>query len=369
MKVRPKSHLTWGKKEDYHIYVAKCATEGCQESLKAPDARKNMKIEILGERGGFEIELLREYYADCDGAKWPDPVVPDDGEFDLEAECNVTYLINVVTSADSVAGDYEFTVRLSENGEIYGEYPLTVTVWNFVLDRSEPMHTGAEIARNFMLLREKTDDPEGLYKKYYDFMLKRYHFCAYELPYDILDPRADEYLDNPEAGKIRFRKFRDTSLFLAVSTRPHKESTVWDESGKLEKFVSAVSDMVDFVIIDTAPVLADASTVAISKFADKLLMIVRTDTVKTDQINKTLSTLRDSGVSLAGCILNDVHGELMPFDLFGADETGSYYSGMAKYGKYSKYGKYRHYGGYGRYSRYSRAASYYRYSKKNQERK
>ncbi len=197
-KIRPKSHLTWGKKEDYHIFVAKCAAEGCQVSFKAPEARENMKIEILGERGGFEIELLREYYADCDGAKWPDPVVPDCGEFSLEPECNVTYLINVVTDENSVAGEYALTVRLTENGEIYGEYPLTVTVWNFVLDRSEPMHTGAEIARNFMLRRDPTDDPEGLYKKYYDFMLKRYHFCAYELPYDILDPRADEYLDNPE---------------------------------------------------------------------------------------------------------------------------------------------------------------------------
>ena len=187
-----------------------------------------------------------------------------------------------------------------------------------------------------------------------------------------------EYLDNPESGRIKFRKFRDTSLFLAVSTKPHKESTAWVESGKLEKFVAAVSDMVDFVIIDTAPVMADASTVAISKFADKLLMVVRTDTVKTELINKTLSTLKDSGVSLAGCILNDVHGEFVPFDLFGADETGSYYKSRSKYGKYHKYGKYYKYGrygkygrysGYGKYSRYFHASSYYRYSKKNQERK
>ncbi len=193
-----------------------------------------------------------------------------------------------------------------------------------------------------------------------------------------------EYLDNPEAGKIKFRKYKDTSMFLAVNTRSHKESTSWVDSGKLEKFVAAVSDMVDFVIIDTAPVMADSSTVAISKFADKLIMVVRTDTVKTEQVNKTLTTLKDSGVSLAGCILNDVHGELVPFDLFGADEKGSYYKhrskygkyhkygGYGKYGKYGSYGKYGRYGkysGYGKYSRYFHASSYYRYSKKNQERK
>ena len=176
-----------------------------------------------------------------------------------------------------------------------------------------------------------------------------------------------EYLDNPEAGKVRFRKFRDTSLFLAVNTRPHKDSSAWIESGKLEKFVDAVSDMVDFVIIDTAPVMADSSALAISKFADKLVMIVRTDTVQTEQINKTLTTIRDSGVSLAGCILNDLHGDIVPFDLFGADESGAY--SRHKYSKYGGYGKYGRYGGYGKHSRYFRTSSYYRYSKENQERK
>ncbi len=198
-KVRPKSHLTWGKCEEYHVYVAKDATEGCQVSFKAPEARPGMKLEILGDTtaGKFEIELLKEYYVDCEGAKWPDPVVPDDGAFSLEPECNVTFLINVVTSAESVAGDYEFTVRLSENGEVYGEYPLSVTVWNFRIDPTKHMDTAFGIHRGFIEKRQKSDDYDALYKKYYDMMLYRYRICGYSLPYDILDPRADAYLDDP----------------------------------------------------------------------------------------------------------------------------------------------------------------------------
>ena len=179
-----------------------------------------------------------------------------------------------------------------------------------------------------------------------------------------------EYLDNPEAGKVRFRKFRDTSLFLAVNTRTHRDSASWIESGRLGKFTDAVSDMVDFVIIDTAPITADASALAISKFADKLIMVVRTDTVKTDLINKNFATIRDSGISFAGCILNDLHAEFVPFDLFGADEAGANYRhGNSGYGKRGTYGKYGRYGGYGKYSRYFRTSSHYRYSEKNQERK
>lgn len=176
-----------------------------------------------------------------------------------------------------------------------------------------------------------------------------------------------EYLKNPVDEKIKFRKYKDTSLYLALNTKKHSDSVAWVESGKLEKFVKAVSEMVDYVIIDTAPVSADSSTSAIAKFADKLLMIVRTDTVKVDVINNSLRTLKDSGVDIAGCILNDLYSEIVPFNLFGADETGSYYH--HKYSKYGKYDRYGKYGRYGRYSKYFHASSYYNYLKNRTERK
>ena len=176
-----------------------------------------------------------------------------------------------------------------------------------------------------------------------------------------------EYLNNHADEKIRFRKYKDTSLYLALNTRSHKESVSWVESGKLKKFVNAVADTVDYIIIDTAPVSADSSAAAIAKFADKMLMIVRTDVVKVDVINNTLSTLKNSGVDVAGCILNDIYQEFVPFNLFGADETGSYYH--HKYSKYGKYDKYGKYGKYGRYSKYFHASSYYKYMKNSTDRK
>ena len=96
-------------------------------------------------------------------------------------------------------------------------------------------------------------------------------------------------------------------------------------------------------------------------------MIVRTDTVRVDVINNTLAILKDSGVNIAGCILNDLYQEFVPFNLFGADETGSYYH--HKYSKYGKYDRYGRYGKYGRYSKYFHASSYYRYMKNDTDRK
>ena len=227
-KVRPRSHLTWGKVEDYHIYVAKNATEGCQVSVKAPTARQNMSIEIVGDREtpNFEIELLRVHYVDCGGTKYPDPVVFDDGCFDLEEECNVTYLINAVTNENSVAGEYNFTVLLKEQGEVYGEYPLTITVWNFTISPQKHMDTSFGINREFIELHQKSDDYDALYKKYYDFMLERYHCCGYYLPYDILDPRADEYMDNPKVTSFMFR-YSESDEKIAAYYEKLKNNPVW----------------------------------------------------------------------------------------------------------------------------------------------
>ncbi len=198
-KIRPRSHRTWGKKEDYRIYVAKNATEGCQVSFMAPEDRKGFSLEVRGnaQKAGIEIELLREHYVSCEGAGWPDPVVPDSGKFDLEAGVNTTYLINIKTNADSVPGTYGFRVVLKENGKLYGSYPLKITIWNFAINPKNHMDTAFGITKKFITQHQPSVDPDLMYKKYYDFMLENYRICGYDLPFDILDPRADEYLNNP----------------------------------------------------------------------------------------------------------------------------------------------------------------------------
>ena len=226
-KVRPRSHLTWGKVEDYHIYVAKNATEGCQVSFMAPDNREGMKIEVLGADEGFKVELLREYYVDCEGAKWPDPVVRDNGEFSLEAGINTTFLINIKTTEQTAQGEYNLTVRLSEQGEIYGEYPVTVTVWNFAISNDDRTYMLADIDKQFVLKHQQTDDPEGLIKKYYDFLISEYHTCPYLLPYDFSDPRIDEYLDNPRVKAFCLHSARYTDEQLSAVYKKLSTKKEW----------------------------------------------------------------------------------------------------------------------------------------------
>lgn len=205
MTMRPKEYNHFGDRESYSIYLARNATEGCQMSIISLEgARKNMSVEIVNDcDAGFTVELLREHYVSCDGALFPDPVVPNDTTFDLEEMKSVTYLINIVTTADTKPGGYGIKVILRQDGEIYGEYDIWVTVWNFTIDHSALMETAFGMERTFLEKICKPTDIDECYKKYYDFMLERYHICAGFLPYDILDDRADEYMNNPAVKSFR----------------------------------------------------------------------------------------------------------------------------------------------------------------------
>ena len=199
IKVMPKMFHLGNPVQSYTVCVARNATEGCHFSVLSKNgARKNLKVEIVGDLDkGVQVELLREHYVSCEGALYPDPVVPNENTFDLEEWKNVTYLINIKTALDTIPGNYDFKVNLYENDELYGQYNLWVKVWNFAIDPEEHMETTMGIDTRWLFLQHKTDDKEAMFKKYYDMLLDRYHICGRFLPYDILDPRADEYMNDP----------------------------------------------------------------------------------------------------------------------------------------------------------------------------
>ena len=198
-KVLPKTTTPFKKIESFMLYVARNATESCQFSvLSKQGERKNMQIKIKKpEDANFDIKVLREHYVSCEGALWPDPIVEDDGCFDLAEWKNVTHRINISTTFDTTPGEYALRVELYENGELYGEYILDVKVWNFAINPEKYIDTSFGIERDTIVLQHKTADEEELYKNYYDKLLNDYHICGRYLPYDILDPRAEEYMDDP----------------------------------------------------------------------------------------------------------------------------------------------------------------------------
>ncbi len=202
-KIRPLTPI--GTEDCYNFCVAKNATDFCQVVFLAKEAeQKGITIEIENNyKEQFEVEVLREHYVSCDGALFTDPVVPNQLEFDLPKNQNTTYLVNVKTNPNTTAGNYTAKFIVKQNGELYGEFDLNVTVWNFTLDDTKYMETAFGTQKERIMMYQKSDDYEALYKKYYDTLLDRYHICAYDLPYDILDPRADAYMSDPRVKSFK----------------------------------------------------------------------------------------------------------------------------------------------------------------------
>ena len=138
-----------------------------------------------------------------------------------------------------------------------------------------------------------------------------------------------------------FRQFKKTSLSLAVNTKADSEYRNYIEDGSITELLEKLKTEYDYIIIDTAPLSLDSTVTDIINMVDKTILIIRTDTVNINVLNDSISVISKISSNLAGCILNDVHMNILPFSITGNDESNRY--GGYRYGKHSSYG---HYGKY-----------------------
>lgn len=147
-----------------------------------------------------------------------------------------------------------------------------------------------------------------------------------------------------EPKDFRLKRYKQSQLYLAINTIPYPEYGDWIESGDLRRVIKSFEAQADYIILDTAPIVADAFVTDIVKMTDQVILVVRTDTAFSADINDAVATIKEVGGHMAGCILNDSYPEFNLFSMAGAGESGFRYG--TQYGKYgSKYGK------YGKYSR------------------
>ena len=147
-----------------------------------------------------------------------------------------------------------------------------------------------------------------------------------------------------EPKDFRLKRYKQSQLYLAINTIPYPEYGDWIESGDLRRVIKSFEAQADFIILDTAPIVADAFVTDIVKMTDQVILVVRTDTAFSADINDAVATIKEVGGHMAGCILNDSYPEFNLFSMAGTGESGFRYG--TQYGKYgSKYGK------YGKYSR------------------
>lgn len=150
-------------------------------------------------------------------------------------------------------------------------------------------------------------------------MYKIFDFTQ-EIKSDFYDTLSNKtFLD-----KLTFHRYKKSNLIIAFNKKSYDTSYDFFSIQILKKYISALRQKLDFVIIDTPPTLVTADAVSTASVADKTLLVVRTDTVAVQDINDAILAIRDAGGKLAGCILNDVYKPFTLFGQMGTDETGYY---------------------------------------------
>ena len=72
----------------------------------------------------------------------------------------------------------------------------------------------------------------------------------------------------------------------------------------MEKFLNDLSPSFDFIIIDTPPVNAVTDALAVSKFADGVVLVTARNVTRIGEVNQAVSALKFAGANILGFVLN-----------------------------------------------------------------
>ena len=113
---------------------------------------------------------------------------------------------------------------------------------------------------------------------------------------------------NPSSCLIENKKH---GIFLGVSENSGRSVTKLLNNGRLPALLQQLRTQMDYIILDTPPMLAAADTEALATMVDTVLLVARADFMPTDSINKGLDRLRRTAPEVCGVILNNYHASLL----------------------------------------------------------
>jgi capsular exopolysaccharide synthesis family protein len=100
------------------------------------------------------------------------------------------------------------------------------------------------------------------------------------------------------------------------------------QSPRLRHLIEAARTSYDYVILDSAPLLAVAEARSIARLADRVVLAARWRRTDTEAVSQAVRMLRQVQAELAGCVLTDVR--MSKYKLYATD-AGSYYGQYRSY--------------------------------------
>ncbi len=203
---------------EYDIYMARGESESCQIIFNSETEQTGCSIEITGLDKNLNCEILREYYIETEENKYyPDPLAPAKAGFTLKENSNLTFLLRFSAGNETSAGVHTVKASLiANNGKELAVQTVNVHVWDFSLPEKSACSTAVGLYPEFIAKMHNIEGQalDDMYRKYYDLMLD-YKVCAYYLPYDILDERADQYLNDPRVNTFVIPYSEDDDIIRA----------------------------------------------------------------------------------------------------------------------------------------------------------
>ncbi|MBO5039611.1 MAG: DUF4091 domain-containing protein [Clostridia bacterium] len=196
VNVAPKGNF----KTDYTVYLAKGETEGCQVAVYSENEIKNVSLVL---KSG-ETELIKPAMFSMNKTQkvvkkqYTDALIPYYGRrLNIERRTILPFMIEFTTDENTPAGDYEYVYELVDKEKnVLATYNITVHVWDFEIPKEKTFETAVGLQSTFIHYYK------GNPVEWYETLLD-HNMSAYEVPYDILDPRADAYMSDPRVTSFR----------------------------------------------------------------------------------------------------------------------------------------------------------------------
>lgn len=224
-----------GTDETIDIKLAKNEHEGFQIlfATAAKDKKVSVSVTDFKNTDGdtLKTEAFKENYSKVPGfgdkysCEYADALIPvthtgeRGGPAELKKGLQQGFFIRVYADKDAKAGEYTAVVTAkNEKNEIILEKEIKATVWNFVLPDAPANETAfGNYSGVFYKLSGVADGDdaarEKVFLQVYEMLLEN-RMSPYNLPYDILDDRADAYMSDPRLTSFRAPFPEDDDLLV-----------------------------------------------------------------------------------------------------------------------------------------------------------
>ena len=210
----------------YKVKLARNETESCQFYVSSKKDVEGMTVELsefeheYGE-GTLSAEILIHQYLEMtvftntlnettaehieERDYFVDPLLPLADSFEVRADMNQGFTINVTAGKDAPAGMYKAVLTVKDaEGKVVETAPVYTYVWDFTLpdtpySKSSFGMSGQSIYGTLGGWYDRkwyTGDDGKTHEEHYEFLLE-HNISAYQMPHRANDPRADKYMSDP----------------------------------------------------------------------------------------------------------------------------------------------------------------------------